>query len=115
MARRASFRLQRQAGYRACKRTRAGACSLWRGAALELAARARRAALVVFELGRTEGLCAGEKLLSFDMRPWCDVPASASNAKPAAACEVSARALALEVSGEEAQHSSLPHARAAPR
>ena len=48
---------------------------------------------------------AGERPLSFGARPWCDVPAAASNAKPAP--RVIASAPALAVSGEEAQHSSL--------
>ena len=49
--------------------------------------------------------------------PVCDVPAAASNAKPAAVCEASARALALlvAVSGEGGQHSRILRARAAPR
>ena len=63
-----------------------------------------------YRRGRT-----GEKPLSFGARPWCGVPASASNAKSAAACETTARAPALAVSREEAQHSRLLRARVAPR
>ena len=98
--------------------SRAGALrslSLGGGAALELAARARRAALVVVGLCPTEGHCAGERPLSFGARPWCDVPAAASNAKPAPRGSRGAGAPALAVSGEEAQHSSLLRARAVPR
>ena len=47
--------------------------------------RARRATLVVVRLGRIRQCCPGGRLLSFGTRPWCDVPAAASNAKPAAA------------------------------
>ena len=42
------------------------------------------------------------------------LPSRAPSAKPAVACKVSARALALAVSREVAQHSSLLLARAAP-
>ena len=51
--------------------------------ALELAARARRAALVVVGSYSIKGRCAGERSLFFGARSWCDVPALASNAKPA--------------------------------
>ena len=47
--------------------------------------------------------------------PWCDVPAAASNAKPAPRGSRGAGAPALAVSGEETQHSSLLRARAVPR
>ena len=77
--------------------------------------RARRATLVVIGPCTMEGCCADERALSFGARPWYDVPAVASNAKPAAACEASTRAPALAVAGEEAQQSSLLRARAVPR
>ena len=70
------------------------------GAARKLAARARRAAPVVVGLGRIQGHCTSEKPLSFGARPWYDVPATASNAKSAAAREPSAHAPALAVSRE---------------
>ena len=53
------------------------------GAARKLAARARRAALDVVELRPIEGRRPGARPLSFDARPWRDVPAAASNTKPA--------------------------------
>ena len=69
---------------RVARRRRAGARCLWGGdAALELAVRARRAALVVVGSCLIERHCTGERPLSFGARPWCDVPAAASNAKPA--------------------------------
>ena len=95
-----------------------GACAcarcLWGGgAALELATRARRAALVVVGRAHKEH-CAGERPLSFGARLWCDVPAAASNAKQRRLPRSASRAV-LAVSGEEAQHSSLLRARAVPR
>ena len=88
--------------------------SLGGGAALELAARARRAALVVVGLPY-KGRCDGERPLSFGARPWCDVPAAASNFKPAPRGLRGAGAAALAVSGEETQHSSLLRVRVVPR
>ena len=65
------------------------------GAVLKLAARARRVALFVIRPWRIQGHCLGERRLSFGARPWCDVPAVASNttrarthARPAAARSV---------------------------
>ena len=46
-------------------------------------------------------------LLPFGARPWCDVPAAASNFKPAPRGSRGEGAAALAVSGEETQHSSL--------
>ena len=69
--------------------------------------RARRPALVLVDLGPVEEHCTGERSLSFDARPWFDVSAAAWNAKSAAACEASARAPVLAVSGEEVQYPSL--------
>ena len=91
--------------------TRAVSSYLWGGgAALKLAGRARRAALVMVGLGLIKERCTDGRLLSFGARPWCDVPAAAFSANPAAACAASARAPALAVSGEEAQYSRLLHA-----
>ena len=56
------------------------------GKTRKLAARARRAALVVDGLRIIKGHCAGEMPLSFGARPWCDVRAVTSNAQPAFAC-----------------------------
>ena len=62
-------------------RSRAGARCLWGiGAAIKLAACAHHSALVVIGLWRTESHWLGERPLSFGARPWCDVPAAASNA-----------------------------------
>ena len=88
---------------------------LWGGdAALELAARARRAALVVVGPRPANGAATGKRPLSFGARPWCDVPAAASNSKPAP-LGLRRRRAVLAVSGEEAQHSSLLRVRAVPR
>ena len=46
-------------------------------------ARARRAARVVVAPFSMEGHCTGETSLYFGARPWCDVPAAASEAQPA--------------------------------
>ena len=66
------------------QRTCAGFSCLWGGgAALKLAGCVRRATLVVVRLalGRIRQCCPGRRLLSFGTRPWCDVSATASNAK----------------------------------
>ena len=69
---------------RATQRRRTCALSVWGGgAAGELATCARRGALVVLGRHFVEERRAGEKHLSFGMRPWCDVPAAASSATPA--------------------------------
>ena len=52
--------------------------------------RARRAALVVVGMYAVEGRCTGERPLSFGARPWCDLPAAASNSK-LAVCEAQVR------------------------
>ena len=71
------------------------------GAALEVAACARLASLVVVGLWRTKGHCVGERPLSFGARPWCDVPASASNANQRRV-SCAAPACRQSLSGEEA-------------
>ena len=53
------------------------------GETRKLAARARRAALVVIGLRTVEGYCTCKKPPSFGARPWCDVRAVPSNAQPA--------------------------------
>ena len=59
------------------------ALCLWgRGAALELPSRVRRAALTVGGPYAKRRHWAGEMLLSFVARPWCNVSAAASDAKP---------------------------------
>ena len=62
-----------------------------------------------------KGRCAGETSLPFGARPFCDVPAAASNFKPAPRGSCGAGAAALAVSGEETQHSSLLRVRVVPR
>jgi hypothetical protein len=62
-----------------------------------------------------KGRCAGETSLLFGARPWCDVPAAASNFKPAPRVSCGAGASALAVSREEARHSSLLRVRVVPR
>ena len=52
---------------------------------------ARRAAVVVVGLCPMRGHRAGESPLSFSARPWCDVPAVATNAHPALAWRAHAR------------------------
>ena len=63
-----------------------GGCLSAGGETRKLAARARRATLVVVGLHTMKGHCAGERPLSFGARPWCDVRAVTSNVKPAFAC-----------------------------
>jgi hypothetical protein len=58
-------------------------CVLTGGAALELAARARRAALVAVSPYLAEKRCVDETPLPLSARPRCDVPAAVSDAKPA--------------------------------
>ena len=50
-------------------------------AELELAARARHAVRVVVVPCPMEGQCTSEMPFSFGARPWCDVPAAASEAQ----------------------------------
>ena len=61
------------------------------------------------------GCCDGKMLLPFGARPWCDVPAAASNFKPAPLGFCGAGASVLAVSGEETQHSSLLRVRVVPQ
>ena len=72
---------------------RCAGCLSGGGAARELAARARRAVMAVVGLCCMQGHCTGERPLSFGARPWCDVPAAASNAQPAFAWHARARYL----------------------
>ena len=77
--------------------------------------RTRRATLVLICLLPTKGRCDSERPLSFGAQPWCDVPAAASNFKPAPRGLRGAGAAALAVSGEETQHSSLLRVRVVPQ
>ena len=89
------------------RRRRGGARCLWGGdAALELASHARGAAMVVVGPYPAKRRCDGETAPSLGARPWCDVPAAASNFKPAPRDSRDAGASALSVSGKEAQHSA---------
>ena len=74
--------------------------------------RVRRAALVVVALRTMQGHCTGERPLSSDTRPCCDVPAVASNTQKAFAWRARERATALAVYQEEARHACLRRARA---
>ena len=76
--------------------------SLGEGAALELAARSCRAALVVIGLRPMEAQCANERPFSFITRSWCDVQASVFNAKLAQRALRGAGAPALAVTGDGA-------------
>ena len=49
----------------------------------------------------------GKILLPIGARPWCDVPATASNSKPAPRVSRGAGVWTLAVSGDEARYSSL--------
>ena len=95
---------------------RVGVRCLWGGgAALELASRARGAALAVIGSCLVERCRTGERARSVGARPWCDVPAAASNFKPAPRVSRGAGASVLAVFREEAQYSSFLHVRAVPR
>ena len=117
VVRRASCGLQFQASAAwLARRRRVGARCLWGGdAALELALRARAAALAVIGSCLVERFRTGEMVLSRGARPWCDVPAATSNFKPAPRVSRGTGAAALAISGMEAQHSSLLRVRAVPR
>ena len=54
-----------------------------------------------------KGRCDGETSLPFGARPLCDVPAAASDFKPAPCVSRGAGVWTLAVSGDEAQYSSL--------
>ena len=77
----------------------------------------RRATLGVIGPYTRHGHCTGERSLSFGVRTWCDVPAAAYQRQNqlAFAWHALARATALAVSREEAQHASELRARAMPR
>ena len=95
---------------------RVGVRCLWGGgAALELASRARGAALAVVGSGLVAKRRTGERALFSDATPWCNVPAAASNFKPALRVSCGTGVPALAVSGEEARHSSLLRVRVVPR
>ena len=71
-------RVFRTAHRRACVRR------LWGGGpARKLSARARRVTVILVRPFTAKEHCAGKGPLSFRARPWCDMPATASNAKPA--------------------------------
>ena len=84
------------------------------GKTCELAACARRAALVVIGLRTMQGHFTGGKPLYFGTRLWCDVRAVTSNAQPAFAWHTRKRAsaTAVVVSREVAKHASSPRVRA---
>jgi len=100
VVRHASCDLQRQASA-ACHAAQARQRSLSlgrRGAALELASRARRAVMVVEGSRLVEVRRTGERTLFSDAAPWCDVPAAASSFKPEPRVSRGTSASALAVS-----------------
>ena len=86
-----------------CRRTYAR-CLLGEGAALDLAVRTRRAALIAFSLCLMQVQSASERPVFFGARQWCDVKATVSNAKPALRVLHGTGVPNLAVSGEEAKH-----------
>ena len=69
---------------RATQRRRTCALCFWGGgAALGLATRTRRGALVLVVTQSVERRDVGERPRSYGARPWCDVPAVVFNTKPA--------------------------------
>ena len=89
VVRRASCGLQRQAGCRVSRQRSARLRSLslgrrcsTRGCSTSAPRRAGCRRRLPIQVRHTS-----ERPLSFGARPWCDVPASASNANPAAACQ----------------------------
>ena len=110
VVRRVSYRLQRQAGCRACalaSHALALARSLerWRSTQACRARAPRRAGYG--RLRPHKERRTGGRLIRFGARPWYDVPAATFSANPATACAASAHAPALAVSGEEVQYSSF--------
>ena len=65
------------------------------GVLLEPAERARRAKLVMIGVGSVIWRCTEDRRVFIGARPWCDVPAVASNTKPDTSCRrrVGARCL----------------------
>ena len=81
-------------------RARYCACCLSGGGAVRmLASRPRRAALVVVGRCTRQGHRTVKRPLSFGVRPWCDVPAAASQNQPAFAWHTRARHCACCFSG----------------
>ena len=83
--------------------------------ALTVLQSARRAALVVIASCSTKDHCTGETPLSIGVRPWCAVPAAASNTQTALAWRAREHATVLAISREEAQYGCLRRLRAVPR
>ena len=77
--------------------------------------RTRHATLVVVGSCTLAEHCAGQRPLSFCARLWCNVLATAANAKPAPRASRRAHTPALANSREETQHSNLLRARAVSR
>ena len=80
------------------------------GAARERAARACHAAVVLVGLCSINGHCTDERPLSFAARPWCDVPATATQNQPAFASHAWARHCARCLSGGGAARERAMHA-----
>ena len=97
------------------RRTRAVACCLWGGgAALEIAVRACRAALVVIAADATTKEQRRREASLPPRAPVVQRASTASNAKPAPLVTRRTRAISRYIFGE-AQHSSLLRSRAVPR
>ena len=99
VVRRASCSLNDLAGvHMACASAPPHSCISGGGATRELAASARRGALVVVGPCPMKGHCAGGKPLSFGARPWRDVPDAAFQNEPAFAWHARARKRAYYLS-----------------
>ena len=100
VVRRASCDLQQRSRHsRGTRKRHCAGCLSGGGETRELAARARRAALVVVGFCAMKGHCTGGRPLSFGARPWCDVRAVTSNAQPAFAWHARKRHCAGCLSG----------------
>ena len=88
-------------------------CLLGEGAARELAAHAQRAATIVVEIRTRQGHYSDERPLSFGTRPWCDMPAAASNNQPSFACHARVRHCARCLSEGSAARKFAARARCA--
>jgi hypothetical protein len=113
VVRRASCCLPESASLRVARRTRAYhcvRCLSQRGASRKLAARACRAALALMTSCTSQGHSTGERPLCFGARPWCDVPAAASQNQLVLAWHARARHCARCLLGAGASRELAAHA-----